>query len=122
MNTHGMHPARSIALKMCMAALACFSASVSAATLIHAGRVIDGVADRPLLERTVVVDGQKITSIEPGYRPAGPGDQVIDLRSGTLMPGLIDMHVHLTSEYSRTAELDRFKKEATDVAFDSVVY
>jgi imidazolonepropionase-like amidohydrolase len=122
MSTQGMQPARLVALKMCMAALACFSASVSAATLIHAGRVIDGLADRPLLERTVVVDGQRITSIEAGYRTAGPGDRVIDLRNGTLMPGLMDMHVHLTSEYSRTAELDRFKKEATDVALDSVLY
>jgi imidazolonepropionase-like amidohydrolase len=122
MNTPGMHLARTIALWMGTAALACSSASVSAATLIHAGRVIDGVADRPLLERTVVVDGQKITSIEAGYRTASAGDRVIDLRNGTLMPGLMDMHVHLTSEYSRTAELDRFKKEAADVAFDSVVY
>jgi len=120
MNTKGVHPARAIALSVGIAALTWCSASVSAATLIHAGRVIDGVSDRPLLERTVVVEGQTITSIEAGYRTASAADQVIDLRSATLMPGLMDMHVHLTSEYSRTAELDRFKKEATDVALDSV--
>ena len=35
---------------------------------------------------------------------------------------MMDMHVHLTSQYSRTSELDRFKKDAADVAFDSVAY
>lgn len=96
--------------------------AADAATLIWAGRVIDGVSDAPLPERTVIVDGQKITAIEAGYRSPGPGDRLIDLRDSTLMPGLMDMHVHLTGEYSRTSELDRFKKDATDVAIDSVVY
>ncbi|MEZ5459108.1 MAG: amidohydrolase family protein [Steroidobacteraceae bacterium] len=93
-----------------------------AATLIHAGRVIDGVSDRALTERTVVVDGGRIAAIEPGYRTPGAGDTLIDLRGGTLLPGLMDMHVHLTSEYSRTSELDRFKKDGTDVALDGAVY
>lgn len=34
----------------------------------------------------------------------------------------MDMHVHLTSEYSRTSELDRFKKDGTDVALDGAMY
>ena len=95
---------------------------IQAATLIHAGRVIDGVADTALTERTIVVDQGRITSIEPGYRKPGAGDTLIDLRKSTLMPGLMDMHVHLTSEYSRTSEIDRFKKDAPDVTLDSVVY
>jgi len=73
-------------------------------------------------QRTVVVEGDRIVAIERGYRTAGPGDVVIDLRDGTLLPGLMDMHVHLTSEYSRTSELDRFRKDAPDVALDGVVY
>jgi imidazolonepropionase-like amidohydrolase len=38
------------------------------------------------------------------------------------MPGLMDMHVHLTSEYSRTSELDRFKKDGPDVALDGAMF
>jgi imidazolonepropionase-like amidohydrolase len=104
------------------AAALCIAGQLNAATLIHAGRVIDGVSDRALTERTVVVDGGRITAIEAGYRAPGPGDTLIDLRGGTLLPGLMDMHVHLTSEYSRSAELDRFKKDGTDVALDGAVY
>jgi len=92
------------------------------ATLIHAGRVIDGMGDAALTERTVVVDQGRIVAIEAGYRKPGTGDTVIDLRKSTLMPGLMDMHVHLTSEYSRTSELDRFKKDAPDVALDGAMF
>jgi len=99
-----------------------FAVPADAATLIHAGRVIDGVSDRALTERTIVVDGGRIIAIEPGYRAPGAGDRLIDLRGGTLLPGLMDMHVHLTSEYSRTSELDRFKKDGTDVALDGAMY
>ena len=95
---------------------------VQAATLIHAGRVIDGVSDQVVTERTVVVDQGRITNIETGYRKPAAGDTVIDLRKSTLMPGLMDMHVHLTSEYSRSSELDRFKKDGPDVALDGVLY
>jgi imidazolonepropionase-like amidohydrolase len=105
-----------IAARSALFALTLGSASASAATLIHAGRVIDAVGDKPLLERTVVVDAGKITVIEAGYRAAGPGDSIIDLRNGTLLPGLMDMHVHLTFEYSRSYELDRFTKGAADRA------
>jgi imidazolonepropionase-like amidohydrolase len=94
----------------------------SAATLIHAGRVIDGVTDRVLNDHTVVVDAGKIVAIEPGFKTASANDRVIDLKSGTLMPGLMDMHVHITSEYSRTSEIDGFKENETDVAIEGVVY
>jgi imidazolonepropionase-like amidohydrolase len=89
-----------------------------AATLIHAGRVIDGVSDTAKTNQTVVVEAGKITAIEAGFRQPAAGDRVIDLRNGTLLPGLFDMHVHLTSEYSKTSEIDNYKKNEGDVAID----
>ena len=53
-----------------------------AATLIHAGRVIDGVSDAAKTNQTVVVDAGKITAIEPGFRAPAAGDRVIDLQAG----------------------------------------
>lgn len=44
---------------------------------------------------TVVVDGERIASVDNGYTPALAGDQVIDLTQATLTPGWIDCHVHL---------------------------
>jgi len=98
------------------------SSAADAATLIYAGRVIDGVANQPMSERTIVVDGERIVAIESGYRAPSVDDRVIDLKNSTLMPGLMDMHVHITSEYSRTAELDRFKKDGPDVALDGAMF
>ena len=96
--------------------------AAQSATLIHAGRVIDGVSDNVRANQTVVVDGGKITAIEDGFRTPAAGDRVVDLRSGTLLPGLFDMHVHITSEYSRTSEIDSYKKNEGDVTLDGVVY
>ncbi len=93
-----------------------------AATLIHAGRVIDGVSSTVATNQTVVVDEGKITAIEPGFRTPSAGDRVVDLRQGTLLPGLFDMHVHITSEYSKSSEIDAYKKNEGDVALDGVVY
>ncbi len=114
------------AAKRWTAAIAVIGAALmlpaGAATLIHAGRVIDGLTDNVAEGRTIVVDAGRITAIEPGFRAPAVGDRVIDLRSGTVLPGLMDMHVHITSENSRTTELDRFKENAADIALDGVVY
>lgn len=96
--------------------------AAEAAMLIHAGRVIDGIANQAASERTVVVDGGRIVAIESGYRTPSAGDRVIDLKNSTLMPGLMDMHVHITSEYSRSSELERFKKDGPDVALDGAMF
>ena len=93
-----------------------------AATVIHAGRLIDGVSSKVRVEQTVIVEQGRIVAIEQGYRAPAAEDQFIDLRDSTLMPGLMDMHVHITSEYSRSSEVDRFKKNAADVALDGAAF
>ena len=97
-------------------------AAASAATLLHAGRLIDGIGNAPLTEVTVVVDGTKISAVEKGYRAPAAGDTVIELKDATLMPGLWDMHVHLTSEYSKNAQLEGFTLNEADVALNGAAY
>jgi len=106
------------------AALALFLCSgvAGAATLIHAGSLIDGVSDTPRSNVTVVVDAGRITAIEAGFRNPASGDRVIDLRNGTLLPGFIDSHVHLSMEQSRRTEIERYTRNEADVAIDSVVF
>ena len=98
------------------------SGAAQSATVIYAGRVIDGISNTVRTNQTVVVDAGKIVSIEPGFRTAAAGDRVIDLKQGTLLPGLFDMHVHLTGEYSKHSEIDDYKLNEADVAIDGVVY
>lgn len=96
--------------------------NVSAGTLIHAGRLIDGESDTAFTEMTVRVDGTQIKKIESGYVAAGPGDTVIDLKNHTVMPGLMDMHVHLTHQYTEDSRLNRFITNEADYAIDAVKY
>jgi imidazolonepropionase-like amidohydrolase len=106
-----------------LAALAALlPAGATAATLVHAGRLIDGTAAAPRERVTIVVDGGRIRSIDAGFTAPAGGDEVVDLSGGTVLPGLMDMHVHLTGESSPTSEIDRIKKSEADEAYDSVVY
>jgi imidazolonepropionase-like amidohydrolase len=98
------------------------SGNTYADTLIHAGRMIDGETDAAFSEMTIRVDGAGIKAIENGYTAAGPGDSVIDLKSHTVMPGLMDMHVHLTGEYSKDSRLNRFITNEADYAIDATMY
>ena len=103
--------------------LAAFPAVASARTLIHAGRLIDGRADSARTQVTVIVDGERIIGIADGYTAPGPGDTVIDLRSATLMPGLMDMHVHVTGEQSGQAGYaEGFYLEPADLALRATMY
>src|ERR1700761_8266928 len=67
-------------------------------TYIQCGKLIDGTSNTALSQMTIVVEGKIITDIQKGYITGGSGDKVIDLHSKTVMPGLIDCHVHLESQ------------------------
>lgn len=108
--------------KLLLAALLAASASTPAETLIHAGRLIDGASNRAMTERTIRVDGDRIVAIENGYVAGGSGDTVIDLTDRTVMPGLMDMHVHISSEYSANSRLNQFTKNEADLALDAAMY
>jgi imidazolonepropionase-like amidohydrolase len=95
------------------------ASSTYADTLIHAGRLIDGRSDAALSEMTIRVGGHDIEAIESGFTAAGAGDIVIDLTDHTVMPGLMDMHVHLTGEYSPKSRLNAFVTNEADYAFDA---
>ena len=91
-------------------------------TLIHCGRLIDVKAGKVLTFITIVVEGKKISDIQPGYTQPTSADKLIDLKSMTVMPGLMDMHVHLESETRRGAAADRFILNPPDIAFSSLKY
>jgi imidazolonepropionase-like amidohydrolase len=95
---------------------------VTAATILQCGKVVDVRTGRVLTSMTIAIDGPTIARVEQGIQPGAAGDTVIDLRAHTCMPGLIDMHVHITGEYSATSQVDRFRLNPTDHAFRSVVF
>jgi len=65
--------------------------------LIRAGHVVNIRTGQEPADQTIVVAGARIAAIAAtASTPAQPGDREIDLRSMTVLPGLIDAHTHLT--------------------------
>lgn len=97
-------------------------ATLTARTLVHCGTLIDGVAETPKKEMTVVIDGDRIVSVENGYTAAGAGDTAIDLTHATVMPGWIDCHVHLDGQQSPDSYTEGFYLNPGDYALRAAFY
>lgn len=91
-------------------------------TYIWCGTLIDGISNEPKKNITIVVEKNKITSVENGFSKAGGADKTIDLKTKTITPGWIDMHVHFEGETKKGAAADRFIENPADVAFESIKY
>src|SRR5688572_11661705 len=106
------------------AAAVCFlsAAVLSARTLVHCGTIIDGVGDLPRKDMTVIVEGERISAIYPGFLAPAVNDVVIDLRDATVMPGWIDCHVHLSNEQSPARYSEAFFMNPADFALRATTY
>ena len=67
-------------------------------TYIHAGKLIDGVKDIPIEMVTIIINGNIIQSVLRGHLKPGDNDNFIDLKNYTVLPGLMDMHTHLSGQ------------------------
>lgn len=91
-------------------------------TYIWCGNLIDGIANEPRKNMTIIVEQNKIIAVEAGYSRPGKSDTAIDLKTKTVTPGWIDMHVHLESETNPNQYLEKFTMNPADYAFQSVKF
>jgi len=111
---------RSIAL-ICIAIAAVAQTQRPGELVIHAGRVIDGTSTQARGRTTIRITGDRIVSVTDGWAdPAGA--ELLDLKAFTLMPGLIDMHTHITQEGTADSLVRSVTMTATDAAIESTVY
>jgi imidazolonepropionase-like amidohydrolase len=103
--------------------VACFLLSCSFGfaqrTVIYCGELIDPKSLQVLKQMSIIIEGNKITDVQNGYIAAAKEDKIIDLKSKTVMPGLIDCHVHMEEEVGPNAQIKRFTLNPADIAFDA---
>jgi imidazolonepropionase-like amidohydrolase len=86
--------------------------------LLRAGHVLDVKSGKETADQTIIVSGDHIVAIAPtSATPKQGDDREIDLQSMTVMPGLIDVHTHLTGE----TNFDPYHELSTSVAKSALI-
>ena len=80
------------------------SFNLFSSTIIYTSSYIDVLSGKVINNSSITIDDNKIISIDKGYIKVSKNDKLIDLRGLTVMPGLMDMHVHFGGEYQSKAE------------------
>ena len=88
---------------------------------VHAGRLLaDPATGSVTTDKTLVIVDGRVREIRDGF-VSGDGP-VIDLRDSFVLPGLIDSHVHLTSQQGPTSRIDRFTRSSADAAMAGAAF
>lgn len=99
----------------------CFLTFLSAqVTIVHCGVLIDGKSDNTSKVMSVLIDKGTIIDVLEGYMDPGTGDTAIDLNNYTVLPGLMDMHTHLSGESNPKKYMERFTLDLDDYAYQSI--
>ena len=110
-----------IALALATAAPAFAQPAIEAVTVIHAGTLIAEAGKPARRNVTIIVRGRTIAEVRDGFIDV-PGARVVDLRNATVLPGLIDSHVHLSGLDDRLqARLQASGRDNEDEAFTAIL-
>ncbi len=93
------------------------SISLAQTVVIHAGELLADPGKKTLTKHTVVITDGKITSIKPGYTKMSEfaeQSKFIDLTNSFVMPGLMDMHVHLQGELGPNNDSEKLRLSQAD--------
>jgi imidazolonepropionase-like amidohydrolase len=91
---------------------------------VQAGRVLaDPSTGIVLRDKTLVIRGNQVVEIRDGFVSGSEtGDRTVDLRDGFVLPGLIDSHVHLTSQQNPNQRLEEVTQSSADQAIRGALY
>ena len=113
---------KSLPLTALAAALLCWSSAAAAKdVVIHAGHLIVAVSGKVADKMSILVTDDRITAVQSGFvTPAGA--EIVDLSQATVLPGLIDCHVHMAGGIIGQGGglAQRFTSSSTDQAFRTV--
>ena len=95
----------------------------SGVSVIHAGTLLSNPGSEPAKRQTIVIRDGKIVSVNDGFLAVEDIDEtakLIDLSASFVMPGLMDMHVHLQGELGPDDDRQRLRMSSADVLMESV--
>ena len=88
---------------------------------LHCGSIIDTKSGKELKNKTIVISKNKIAKIVDGFiTKSREADIEVDLKNKFILPGLIDLHVHIEGDYDSHSYISKYVDNDSDVAFRSV--
>ena len=112
-------------MKKIISVILLFTVTVALAqnkTILRCGKFVDVKKGAILNNISIVIVGDRIESVTDKNVTVGKNDTFLDLSTKTVMPGLIDMHVHLEHETNPKQYLEEFTLNEADIAYRSVGY
>lgn len=88
---------------------------------LHCGKILNTATGKELTNHTVVVSKNKIVKVQEGFiTKSKPNDIEIDLKQKYVLPGLIDLHVHIEGEHDTKSYMSKYLENEADIAFQAV--
>ncbi len=90
---------------------------------LHCGKILDSKSGKIATNQTIIVTKNKISKIIDGFVPKqNPQDIEINLKNKFILPGLIDLHVHIEGERNPHYYVSKYVDNEADIAFESTRY
>ena len=91
-------------------------------TYLHCGAILDCKGTEASGNKTIIVEDGLIIRIVDGYLTPSDNTQIVDLKDQTVMPGFMDMHVHVEGQSNPKSYEDGFRMNEADIALKATVY
>ncbi len=112
-------PKQLLTLIICCTSFSLFSQDY----YLHCGKVLDVQSGKILSDQTIVVSKSKITKILNGFATKAKAEDIeVDLKTKYILPGLIDLHVHVEGVIDNKSYVSKYIDNEADVAFQAVRY
>jgi imidazolonepropionase-like amidohydrolase len=88
---------------------------------LHCGKILNTQSGKETYNQTIIVSNNKIIKIQDGFTPKSKvADLEIDLKNKYVLPGLIDLHVHIEGEHDSQSYMSKYLDNEADIAIQAV--